>query len=271
MPELNQNQKRKRAFAEKLRNLLAEYKNILVCGIDFVGSNQMQEIRIALRGKAVVLIGKNTVVRKVIRDQIPQNPKLEAILPLIAGNIGFVFTNSSLSDIRKIIQDNKRPAPAKAGIFATNAVVVPAGPTGMDPGQTAFFQSMEIATKISRGSIEIINDVHLIAEGEKVTASHASLLAKLGIKPFSYGMKVVHVYEDGFVFAAAVLDMDENALLAKWGLGLRHVAAVGNALGMPTKAAVPFAVKNAFRKLLAVTFVTGLEFEESKELNAKAK
>lgn len=267
---LNSNQQRKRVFAEKLRGLLHEYKNILVCSIDFVGSNQMQEIRIALRGRAVVLIGKNTVVRKVIRDELTKKPQLESLLPLIAGNVGFVFTNDSLADVRKVIQDNKRPAPAKVGVFATNAVVVPAGMTGMDPGQTAFFQSMEIATKISRGSIEILNDVHLIAEGDKVTASHVVLLGKMGIKPFSYGMKVQHVYEDGFVFAAAVLDMDENDLLNKWGVGLRHVAAVGNALGMPTKAAVPFSVKNAFRKLLAVAFATNLEFEEAKELLSKA-
>jgi large subunit ribosomal protein LP0 len=41
---------------------------------------------------------------------------------------------------------------------------------------------------ISRGQIEIINDVQLVAKGEKVGTSEATLLQKLGIKPFTYGL-----------------------------------------------------------------------------------
>ena len=271
MVNMNSNQLRKRAFAEKLKVYLAEYKNILVCEIDFVGSNQMQQIRIALRGKAVVLVGKNTVVRKVLRDVEGGNPKLSALMPLIAGNVGFVFTNESAAGIRKVIQENKRPAPAKVGVMATNAVIVPAGPTGLDPGQTAFFQSLEIATKIMRGSIEIINDVHLVATGQKVTASHVSLLSKMGIKPFSYGMKVASVYENGFVFDAAVLDMSESQIAAKWFSGVRAVAALSLMTGFPTTASVPFSVKNAFQKCLALTFVTSIKFKESEDLMALIK
>eukprot|EP00457_Paulinella_chromatophora_P009245 gb/GEZN01009305.1/.p1 GENE.gb/GEZN01009305.1/~~gb/GEZN01009305.1/.p1 ORF type:complete len:332 (+),score=97.48 gb/GEZN01009305.1/:147-1142(+) len=264
---LNSKQVRKRTFAEKLKKLLHEYKNILICTIDFVGSNQMQEIRMALRGKGVVLIGKNTVVRKVMRDEMENNPKLESIMPLVVGNVGFVFTNGSNNEIRKIIQLNKKPAPAKVGVTATNDVVVPAGPTGLDPGQTGFFQTLEIATKIMRGSIEIINDVMLVKEGEKVNASHVGLLSKLKIRPFSYGMRVIHVYEDGFCFAAKVLDMAPSDLMSKWARGLRHVAALSLQLGMPTTASVPFSLKNAFRKLLAITMVTKATFPEAKDLS----
>ncbi len=38
--------------------------------------------------------------------------------------------------------------------------------------------------------MEIVSDVHLIKPGEKVGGSEATLLAKLGIKPFSYGLVV---------------------------------------------------------------------------------
>ena len=37
----------------------------------------IQEIRIALRGKATVLMGKNTMMRKAIRDNLHKNPDLE--------------------------------------------------------------------------------------------------------------------------------------------------------------------------------------------------
>src|SRR4051794_11519752 len=48
-----------RSLKAKLDAYLAEYKNILICNVDNVGSNQMQKIRIALRGSGVILMGKN--------------------------------------------------------------------------------------------------------------------------------------------------------------------------------------------------------------------
>ena len=47
---------------------------------------QMHEIRIALRGKAVVLMGKSTMMRKAIRGQLEKNPDTEMLLPHIKTN-----------------------------------------------------------------------------------------------------------------------------------------------------------------------------------------
>ena len=75
--------------------------------VDNVGSKQMQQIRSSLRGRGVVMMGKNTTMRKAIRGHLDQNPMLEKILPCIKGNVGFVFTTEDLSDIRDLIQANK--------------------------------------------------------------------------------------------------------------------------------------------------------------------
>lgn len=50
-------------YFDRLKNLLEEYRSIFVVGIDNVSSQQMHEIRLALRGRGVVLMGKNTMVR----------------------------------------------------------------------------------------------------------------------------------------------------------------------------------------------------------------
>jgi len=49
-------------------------------------------------------------------------------------------------------------------------------------------QALNIPTKINKGCVEIVSDVHLVKQSEKVGGSEATLLAKLGIKPFSYGL-----------------------------------------------------------------------------------
>jgi len=179
--------------------------------------------------------------------------------------MGFVFTNDNLKAVRDIVLSNKVPAAAKTGSFAPSDVHVPAGPTGMDPGQTAFFQALNIATKIVKGAIEIVNPVHLIKAGEKVTLSHVTLLAKLNILPFFYGFKVTDVYEDGTVYASAVLDMSQETLLQKFSNGVAKLAALSMAIGYPTVASLPFVVSGAFSKLLAISLATDYEFEQSKK------
>ncbi len=54
-------------------------------------------------------------------------------------------------------------------------------------------QALGIATKINKGTIELVAEVHLIKVGEKVGASQATLLGKLGIKPFKYGLEILKV------------------------------------------------------------------------------
>lgn len=52
----------KAGYFDKLKGLLEEYKSIFIVEIDNVSSQQMHEIRHSLRGKGVVLMGKNTMV-----------------------------------------------------------------------------------------------------------------------------------------------------------------------------------------------------------------
>lgn len=245
---------RKQEYFDRLEGLLESYNRIFLVHVDNVGSNQIQQIRIQLRGKAELLFGKNTLIRKVFANFLEKNEghPLEEVLPLIKGNVGFVFTNDDLNDIREVINSNRVPAPARVGAVATVDVWCPSGPTGCDPGQTAFFQALQVSTKIQKGQIEITQDQLLTKAGERVGNSEAVLLAKLGIKPFTYGLVIKSVYDNGSLFDPAVLDLNENDLCAKFAAGLRNVAAISLEIGYPTLASVPHSIANAFKNLVAV-------------------
>jgi len=246
---------RKTEYFERMKTLLSTYTKCFVVEVDNVGSNQLQKTRIGLRGKAEILMGKNTMMRKIIKEYVDENPESQVIklVPLCCGNVGFVFTNGDLAEVREILESNVRPAPARVGAIAPISVTVPKGPTGCDPGQTAFFQTLQIGTKITKGQIEIVNDVPLIQLGDKVTASQAALLQKLNIEPFSYGLILKTVYDNGSVFSAKVLDVTEDVLVAKFADALARVASLSLALGYPTQASIPHSIANAFQMLLAVT------------------
>merc|ERR1711916_16264 len=122
------------------------------------------------------------------------------LLPHIKGNVGFIFTNEDLSIVRDVLSEYHVAAPTRVGAIAPEPVVIPAGPTGQDPKQTGFFQALNIATKIARGAIEIINEVTLMQPGDKVGPSECALLNMLSISPFSYGLEPRLIYEKGQTF-----------------------------------------------------------------------
>jgi len=258
--------KNKDAYFAKLIKLLDEYPKVFIVGADNVGSAQMAKIRRALRGKAVLLMGKNTMIRKAIRGHIENNKNLENLLPLVRGNIGFVFAKDDLQDIKKKITELKVAAPAKPGTIAPVDVVVPAGPTGMEPTQTSFLQALNIQSKITRGQVEIIQDVHLIKAGTKVGASEANLLAKLEIKPFAYGLIIKSVYDEGSVYDASILEMTDEMVLGKFQSGVRNVASLSLALHYPTVASVPHSVVNGYKRVLSIGLGTEYSFPKAEEM-----
>jgi len=256
----------KSSYFDKMAALLDEYPKCFIVGADNVGSRQMQKIRIALRGYAIVLMGKNTMMRKAIRRHLENNSALEKLLPFIKGNVGLVFTKGDLSEVARIIQENKVAAPAKAGAIANLDVTVPAQCTVLGPEKTSFFQALSIQTKISKGTIEILNDVKLIKIGDKVGASEATLLNMLNISPFTYGLQIEMVYDNGTVFELAILSITDDDIRARFMQGVANVSSISLAIGYPTLVSVPHSIINGFKNLLSLAAVTDIEFEQAKTL-----
>jgi len=246
---------KKKEYFEKMTRMLSTYDKVFVVGVDNVGSQQMNSTRRSMRGKAEILMGKNTLMKKVLADFMEANPGhfYAKIEHKMSGNVGFVFTNYDLPKVRDLILANRVPAPARVGAVAPMDVVVPAGPTGCDPGQTNFFQVLQIPTKIVKGQIEITTSVNLIKTGDKVGSSEAALLQKLNIRPFSYGLSIDCVFDHGSIFSPAVLDIDEAYLSSMFSMALSKIAAVSLEIGYPTQASLPHSIGNAFRSLVAVT------------------
>merc|ERR550532_1956183 len=210
-------------------------------------------------------MGKNTMIRKGLSMGHEKYPEagLDKLRAGVNGNMGFIFaTNCTLDDIRDTITKHRMTAAAKTGQTSMVDLSLPSGPTGMDPSQTAFFQALNIGTKIVKGQIELVTDFKILHVGNKVSPSAAVLLGKLGIKPFEYGMEVQQVYQDGAVFAAAVLDIKEEVLITKFLGGVANMAAFSREVGIPTEPGLPHAMGNAFRNVAALVAALDFSFKE---------
>lgn len=256
----------KAVYFERLKGLLEGYKSVFIVGVDNVSSQQMHEIRHSLRDEAVVLMGKNTMIRRALRTFIAESPEYERLLPFVRGNIGFVFTNGDLKEIRDKILTNRVAAPARAGAVAPADVWIPAGNTGMEPGKTSFFQALGVPTKIARGTIEITADLKLVESSAKVGASEATLLNMLNISPFTYGLTIEQVYDDSNCFPAEVLDITNEQLRKSIQEAITRIAAISLATGIPTAASVIHSFVNSYKNLIAIALETEYTFPEVEEI-----
>jgi len=258
----------KASYFCKVRKLMGEFDKVFVCDADNVTSKQFQDIRQGMRGRGEVLMGKNTMMKRAIRDMVSEKPELEKLVPLIKKNVGFVLTNGDLKEIRDLVETFTVPAAARSGSIAPVAVTVPPCNTGLGPEKTSFFQALAIPTKISRGAIEITSPVKLLEIGDKVSESAATLLNMLKISPFTYGLDILSIYDAGSVFDPAILDITEDDIRGRFLSGVQNVAAVSLAIGYPTVASVPHSIANGFKNIMAVAAATDIEFAQVAQMKA---
>eukprot|EP00750_Incisomonas_marina_P008066 INCI15203.1.p1 GENE.INCI15203.1~~INCI15203.1.p1 ORF type:complete len:316 (-),score=46.75 INCI15203.1:731-1678(-) len=250
---------RKGEYFTLMKGLLAEYTKCFLVHADHVGSKQFQDIRRAMRGTGHVLMGKNTMMRKILNGLGEDSP-YAVLTNKIVGNVGLIFVKEDLAAAKAIVTKFTVPAPAKAGVVANANVVVPPGPTGCDPSQTAYFQTMEVPTKITKGQIEIVREVALIDQGDRVTAGQADLLQKLGIRPFTYGLDILEVFDNGDLYSPKILDISDGDIIYAFTQGARNLAALSFSIGIANAATVPHSIRAAFRALLSVVVNDDVSF-----------
>lgn len=249
-------------YLKRLTNALESYSKVLLVDVTNVNANQLFSVRQLVEADGALIMGKNTLIRKGLRVFIDAgNPQYESLLPEIKGNIGLAFSNGDLTELRSSIMQYRVPAAARVGQVAPLDVRIPKGPTGLEPTMTSFLHALNIQSKIARGQIELISDVHLIKKGDKVKPGEVALLQKLKITPFTFGCEVESVYDNGFVYEARLLSLTDADVLAKFNEGVSRIAALSLQIGFPTLASVPHSIVNAYKNILAIAVTTEYSFE----------
>ena len=136
----------------------------------------------------------------------------------------------------------------------------------MEPGKTSFFQALGVPTKIARGTIEITTDLKLVEAGSKVGASEATLLNMLNISPFTYGMGIAQVYDQGQTFSPDVLDIEEKQLFDALSSAIKTIATISLAANYPTLPSIVHSLVNGYKKILSVAIETDYSWPAIEEL-----
>jgi large subunit ribosomal protein LP0 len=278
---------KKKRIIKRVYEDFTRFKQCLIVKLENVSSNQIQQARVTLRKekKGVMVVGKNTVIKKAIasRQRPPEENEedydfrkshytevagLDKISSLLKGKVGLIFSDTPVHELKPIIESNKKPAAAKVGMVAPVDVTIPPGPTGLDPSQISFFHALNMSTKIQKGQIEISKDFKVCTKGKKVGNSEAVLLQKLNIKPFAYGMEIVYVFDEGTILTPDIFNMDPNAITEKFRSIATNMASLSLAIGQPNALSVPHMIVNSFKNLASIALESGLTFKELSNLSS---
>ena len=92
------------------------------------------------------------------------------------------------------------------------------------------------------------------------------LLNMLNISPFTYGLSVIAVYDNGAVFDPSIFDITEEVMLERLMGAIQEVASLSLALHYPSIAAVPHLLINTYKDLVAISLASDYCIDNVKEV-----
>jgi len=265
--------------SDKKKNLVQELtektKSSSVVGVvnlESLPAQQLQNMRAMLRSKGVQLImARKKLLRLALSESKQDN--IEQLSEKIKGMPALLFTEENPFTLYSTIQKNKSEAPAKAGQEAPKEIVVAAGATNFAPGPIiSELAAVGIKTKVDNGKLAIIDDVVVAKEGDIISDKLAETLKRLDLKPMEVGLDLVAVWEDGTIFGAKQLHVDETEYEQNF------IQAAGWAMNLAVEMVYPCSettdilLQKAFREAKSLGVESAILTDETKEdILAKAE
>ncbi|MHA1722661.1 MAG: 50S ribosomal protein L10 [Candidatus Baldrarchaeia archaeon] len=233
-------------IVNELVELIKKYKVIALTKMEGIGALQVQRLRNMLRGRVLIKMAKNTLMKIALNKAKKFKPGIEKLADHVIGSCAFVFTNENPVKINLFLGKNKAKAPAKAGQLAQNDIIVPEGNTGLPPGPViSELNEVGIPTRVQSGSVWVAKDTVVCKKGEKISRKLALVLSRLGIEPMEVGLSLHAAYDDGIIFTEEELTIHPEEI--KQQIQTAHIEALNLSINayIPTPDTIPILLQKA--------------------------
>ncbi|HXY83109.1 MAG TPA: 50S ribosomal protein L10 [Candidatus Saccharimonadales bacterium] len=248
----------KKEIYSDLVELLQKYSVVAVADLQKVRSSQIQEIRKKLRGKAELIVAKNTILRKASEQLATEKPNVDQFADTLTGSKVLIFTQMNPYELIIFLNKNKVRVPAKGGDVATGEIMVQAGNTGLQPGPIiSEFNEAKVQTRIEGGSIFVAKDTIVARKGDVISTKAASLMSKLGMKPMEAGLSIACAYDHGLVLRPTDLTFDLDQMKTEFSTAVRLAFGVAVEAVIMLPATAPQIISKAYRQAMAVSMEAG--------------
>ncbi len=205
--------KQKIELVDSIVTEIGDSNVIGIVGINGIPGSQMNEIRKELRGKAKLIVAKNSIIMHVLERLEEKNKNITSLKEYLRDQCGIIFSQENPFKLNKIIEKSRTTVAPKGGEIAPNDIVVSAGETDFKPGPiVSDMQKVGIPAAIEKGKVVIKKDTVVVKKGEKISRDLALILQKLDIRPLPVGLDVKAIYEGGYIFKPDVLHIDEEKI-----------------------------------------------------------
>ena len=257
----------KREIFDDLTELLKKYSVIAVADLQKVRSSQIQEIRKKLRGKADMIVAKNTILKKAAEKSADEKKNVDKFAESLTGSKVLIFTQMNPFELIIFLDKNKVRVPAKGGDVATGDIMIPAGNTGMQPGPViSEFNEAKVQTRIEGGSIFVAKDTVVVAKGEVIAVKTASLLSKLGMKPMEAGLSLSYAYDHGLLLGPTDLEFNLEKMKADISSAARLAFGVAVEANIVLPETAPMILGKAYRQAVSVSVESGFFTKKTADL-----
>ena len=246
-------------FVEKIAKLIQEYPVVGVVNIENIPAAQMQKMRANLRGKSLLIVGKNRLIRLAFQKAEENKKGIANLSNYIDGQTALIFAKMNAFKLIKLLDASKTKAPAKGGEIAPEDIVIPAGETQFKPGPIiSEFQRVGLPAAVQKGKIVIRKDTLLVKRGEKISREVAQVLTKLEIYPLTVGLDLRAAYEDGIVFPQEVLEVGMEKVQSDLIYAIRSAINLSVNTAYPTSLTVGIMVSTAHMKAMNLAINAGI-------------
>ncbi|MBI5872173.1 50S ribosomal protein L10 [archaeon] len=197
--------------AELLMNLIMNYPVFGIMDIEGLPSSQLQSMRKALEGKALIRVTKKRILQRAVASLKQKDERFSAVERYIKGMPALIFTKDNPFRLSKVIAKSKKPAYAKPGQISPRDIAVEPQKTNFAPGPIiSELAKFGLKAAIEEGKVVIKTGAVVVKEGEIIDAKKSELLMKLGIQPIEIGLNILGLYENGNVYGKDVLEISEK-------------------------------------------------------------
>jgi large subunit ribosomal protein L10 len=243
---------KKKGLVQSITELVKEYPIIGIVNLENLPAQQFQKMRRTLLANDVILkVNRKRLLAMALENGGKKN--IGQLKDKIKGMPALLFSKGNPFALYSTIQKNKSDAPAKAGQTAPKDIVVQAGMTNFAPGPIiSELAAVGIKTKVTDGKLEIIADVVVAKEGDEISAPLAETLKRLDVKPMEIGLDLVAVWEDGLVFVAKDLRVDEQEYMDNFTRAAAEAMNLAIESAYTTDQTIELLLQKAFRDGKAV-------------------
>ncbi|MBN1677421.1 MAG: 50S ribosomal protein L10 [Candidatus Thermoplasmatota archaeon] len=254
----------KKEVVSELTTRITKSRVIGIIDIRGVPAPAFQTMRTNLRGKAEIIMLKNTLLKIALQEAAKQKTGVDKLVDSVDGQCAVVTTDLNPFRLFRQLDATKTKMPARGGEVAPDDIEIKAGETPFKPGPVVGeLQKAGLPAAIEQGKVVIKRDKLLVKKGDKIPRDVALVLGKLEIFPLTVGLNLNAAYEDGFVYKRDVLAVDDVQVLnqvKQAAVGALNLAVFAS---YPTSMSIRPMLANAHFKALNLAVNASIANEET--------